>query len=42
VVNSRLSFARKLVVTENTQLRSSQPRKALERYAQYYRDTQHN
>ena len=31
VVNSRLSFARNLVVTENTRLRSSQPRKARER-----------
>lgn len=31
LVNSRLSFARNLVVTENTRLRSSQPRKALER-----------
>ena len=33
VVNSRLSFARNLVVTENIRLRSSQPRKARERYA---------
>ena len=33
VVNSRLSFARNLVVTENTRLRSSQPRKAWERQA---------
>jgi hypothetical protein len=31
VVNSRLHFARNLVVTENTRLGSSQPRKALER-----------
>lgn len=34
MVNSRLSFARNLVVTENTQLRSSQPRQASRRYAQ--------
>ena len=33
MVNSRLSFARNLVVTENTRLRSSQPRKARERCA---------
>ena len=32
VVNSRLSLARSLVVTENTRLRSSQPRKAWERW----------
>ena len=31
MVNSRLSFARNLVVTENTQLRSSQPRQASRR-----------
>ena len=34
VVNSYLSFARNLVVTENTRLRSSQPRKAAKRYLQ--------
>jgi hypothetical protein len=37
VVNSRLSFARNLVVTENTRLRSSQPRKAWERWWQFSR-----
>ena len=31
VVNSHLSFARTLVVTENTRLRSPQPREAWER-----------
>jgi len=34
VVKSRLSFARNFILTENTRLRSSQPRQAPERYMQ--------
>ena len=42
VVNSRLSFARNLVVTENTRLRSSQPRKARERCVKPYDELRPN
>ena len=38
VVHSHLYFARTLVVTENTRLRSSQPRKAAKRYRILYQN----
>tara|TARA_R110000868_G_scaffold199656_2_gene446253 strand:+ start:1293 stop:1463 length:171 start_codon:yes stop_codon:yes gene_type:complete len=35
VVNSRLRFARNIILVENKRLRSSQPRQAAKRYPTY-------
>jgi len=35
VVNSRSRFARNIILAENMQFRSSQPRKAAKRYATF-------